>query len=146
MNAGDGGASLRKLGVMGLFLAGPLACHGCSGEDVGADAVANRDVAIDGRACRLVVGKARPEDVIDLYGWPITRGWNGATAIGSMVYMHRDSFSPVPEIVHFMFRRQSDRKPELLIGAIRTTGPGPYGFSCFRDIEGNEVPPLALAP
>jgi hypothetical protein len=104
------------------------------------------DVTIDERACSLVVGKATPIDVIELYGWPITRGWNGQTAVSSLVYMHRDPSVPVPEIVYFMFRRRGDRSPERLIGAIRTTGPGPYGFSCFRDMDGNEVQPIGLAP
>jgi hypothetical protein len=133
----------RGVLALGLVFAGMSAC---SDETTDAGRTETRDVAIDGRACRLVVGKATPEDVIDLYGWPITRGWNGATSVGSMVYMHRDPFWPVPEIVHFMFRRRGDRSPERLIGAIRTTGPGPYGFSCFRDVDGNEVQPLALAP
>ena len=104
------------------------------------------DVVIDERACSLVVGKATPTDVIELYGWPVSRGWNGQTSVSSMVYMHRDPGTPVPEIVYFMFRRRGDRSPERLIGAIRTTSPGPYGFSCFRDIDGNEVQPIGLAP
>lgn len=105
------------------------------------------DVVIDERvACRFVVGRTTPSDVIDIFGWPITRGASGQTAISSLVYMHRDPFSPLPDIVYFMFRRRSGRSPERLIGGFRVTGAGPYGFSCLRDTEGNEVQPLALAP
>jgi hypothetical protein len=104
------------------------------------------DVIVDERACSLVVGRATPTDVIELYGWPLSRAFNGQSAIASLVYMHRDPLTPVPDIVFFLFRRRSDRTAERLIGAMRITSAGPYGFSCFRDLDGNEVQPIGLVP
>jgi hypothetical protein len=128
---------------------------GCAGApELGDDAtpqsapqrVGSSDVTIDLRACSLIAGKSTPVDAIALFGEPFATGWNTGSAgpTTSLVYLHHDPETAVPDMVYFMFQ-QTGYDPEMrLAGAVRTTNSGVDGFTCFRDSRGNLVPPLHL--
>jgi hypothetical protein len=104
-----------------------------------------QDTDIDERACGLILGRSTREDVVAIFGAPAGLG-SQSDGTSTLLYIHRDPFSRVPDMVYFMFRREGFDRDGRLVGAIRTSSSGLGEFSCFRDTWGMPPTPICNWP